>query len=212
MNGYEVYKLFTALNNHFNTDRYDYFKYQGNINIKVETFENHRNRNRYESLAKKISRVTNTREEAENFIVANLMEVKSKPWIGSLGEDSYEIYNHWRGRVESFQYNLTNEIAPLLDDNTFNKLFECDEHNHPEILKALLRGSLSWESFIVLDMCINFIPKIDQKLQNDNTWIKTKFKVIRYKPFLERLNIDVAKLCTALQYTIQQAKEFTDGR
>jgi hypothetical protein len=202
MTGLEAYKLFTSLNNHFSQMSYDYFKYGGNVTIKPETFENHKNRFRYEALAKKLT--GKTKEDQENFVVANLIEIKGKAWIGSLAGDADEIYLRWRGRVESLQYNLTNEIKLLLEDHTFNELFKCGEHDHPEILKALIRGDVSLETFVILDLCIGFIKKLDDILCDDRIWMPVKNKAVKYRPFIERLNINVGNLSRAIQLAAKE--------
>ena len=200
MTGLEAYKLFTSLNNHFSQMSYDYFKYGGNVTIKPETFENHKNRFRYEALAKKLT--GKTKEDQENFVVANLIEIKGKAWIGSLAGDADEIYLRWRGRVESLQYNLTNEIKLLLEDHTFNELFKCGEHDHPEILKAYMRGDVSLETFVALDMCVNFVPKMSENLGDDSNWLLVKNKAFKYKPFIQRLGIDTTKLSKIIMEVI----------
>jgi hypothetical protein len=200
MTGLEAYKLFTSLNNHFSQMSYDYFKYGGNVTIKPETFENHKNRFRYEALAKKLT--GKTKEDQENFVVANLIEIKGKAWIGSLAGDADEIYLRWRGRVESLQYNLTNEIKLLLEDHSFNELFKCGEHDHPEILKAYMRGDVSLETFVALDMCVNFVPKMSENLGDDRNWLLVKNKAFKYKPFIQRLGIDTTKLSKIIMEVI----------
>jgi hypothetical protein len=179
---------------------YDYFKYGGNVTIKPETFENHKNRFRYEALAKKLT--GKTKEDQENFVVANLIEIKGKAWIGSLAGDADEIYLRWRGRVESLQYNLTNEIKLLLEDHSFNELFKCGEHDHPEILKAYMRGDVSLETFVALDMCVNFVPKMSENLGDDRNWLLVKNKAFKYKPFIQRLGIDTTKLSKIIMEVI----------
>jgi hypothetical protein len=212
MTGLEAYKLFTALNNHFTQNRYDYFKYNGQINIKSETFEKHRNRGRYESLAHKLTNLTSSKEERENFIVANLIEAKGRAWIGTLAMgDADDIYLRWQGRVQALAYNISNEIKLLLENQTsFNDLFKCVEHEHPEILKAYLRGDISLESFVVLDICLDFIPRMSEKLGDDRNWMLAKMKTIKYRPFVKRLNIDVAGLSKTIQQAVREMMGVTN--
>jgi T4 gene Gp59 loader of gp41 DNA helicase/T4 gene Gp59 loader of gp41 DNA helicase C-term len=202
MTGFEAYKLFMGLNNHFFSANYDYFKYGGKVNVKVETYNAKRSdeKNRYDRLAKKFA----TKEELENFIVANLLEAKKRAWVGSLfGGDADNVYLHWQGRVQSLAYNITNEIKLLLEDQeSFNNLFKCVDHEHPEILKAHMRGDVSLETFVVLDICLNFIPKLDEKLGDDRNWMLVKNKSRKYRPFIERLNIDVGNLSKVIKRAV----------
>ena len=203
MTSFEAYKLFLALNNHFFQNNYDYFKYSGGVPVKQETFDNKRQdeKYRYERLAKKFS----TKEDLENFIVANLIEAKKRTWVGTLfGGDADDVYLRWQGRVQALEYNITNEIKHLLEDqDSFNNLFKCNEHEHPEILKAHMRGDVSLESFVVLDICLNFVPKLNEQLGDDRNWMLVKNKSRKYRPFIERLNIDVAGLSKAIKKAIE---------
>lgn len=204
MTGFEAYKLFLALNNHFFQNNYDYFKYKGSVPVKQETYDQKRQdeRHRYDRLAHKYG----TKEEIENFIVSNLLEAKKRAWVGTLfGGDADDVYLRWQGRVQALEYNITNEIRHLLEEETnFNNLFKCNEHEHPKILKAYLRNDISLESFVILDMCLNFTPKLNEKLGDDRNWMLVKNKTIKYRPFLERLNIDVRSLSKAIQLAAKE--------
>lgn len=204
MTGFDTYKLFMALNNHFFQNTYDYFKYQGSVTVKEATYDGKRQdeKYRFERLGKKFS----TKEETENFIVSNLLEAKKRAWIGLLfGGAADNIYLKWQGRTQSLQYNLNNEISTLLQDKeSFNELFNCNEHEHPEILKSYMRGDLSLETFVILDICIGFVSKLDEKLGDDRSWMLVKNKSIKYRPFIERLGISVSTLSKVIQQTVLQ--------
>jgi hypothetical protein len=203
MTGFETYKLYLALNNHFFQINYDYFRYAGGVPLKVETYENKRpdEKHRYDRLGKKF----HTLEELENFLVANLIESKKRLWVGALfGGDSDSVYNKWIGRTQSINYTLVSELKRLLDEtDNFNKLFECTDNQHPEILKAQMRGDLTMESFVFLDLCIHFIDGIDKKIADDRNWMSVRHRAIKYRPFLQRLNIDVPALRKAIQTAVQ---------
>ncbi len=204
MTGFDVCKMFQALNNHFFQNNYDYFKYKGTVPLKQETYDAKRQdeKHRYDRLAKKFS----TKEDLENFIVANLIESKKRTWVGNLfGGDADDVYLRWQGRTQAIQYNLTNEIQKVLEDQeSFNSLFKCNEHEHPEILKAHMRGDLSLETFVVLDVCLDFVPKLNEKLGDDRSWMVVKNKSIKYRPFIERLNINVGSLSKAIQLAAKE--------
>ena len=194
MNSFETYKLFLALNNHFFQVNYDYFKYSGGVPVKAETFEKKRQdeKYRYERLGKKYQE----KEDLENFFVANLLEAKKRMWVGALfGGDADEIYVKWQGRTQSYQYSVLSELKKMIHDHDgFNCLFKNEEGQHPEILKSYMRGDLSLESFVILDMCLGFIPNLDTRLGDDRNWMLVKNKALKYRPFLERLNINISKL------------------
>ena len=204
MTGFDACRMFQALNNHFFQNNYDYFKYKGTVPLKQETYDAKRQdeRHRYDRLAKKFP----TKEDLENFIVSNLIESKKRTWVGNLfGGDADDVYLRWQGRTQALQYNLTNEIQRLLEDqDSFNNVFKCNEHEHPEILKAHMRGDLSLETFVVLDICLNFVPNLNKKLGDDRSWMIVRNKSIKYRPFIERLNINVGSLSKAIQLAAKE--------
>jgi hypothetical protein len=203
MTGYDVCRMFMALNNHFFQPNYDYFKYKGGVPLKYDTYEAKRSdeKHRYDRLAKKFQNV----EDLENFFVSNLLESKKRLWVGSLfGGEPDNVYTRWEGRTQSIQYNLTSEVKRIVDRlESFNALFKVGENEHPEILKAHLRGDISLESFVILDLCVGFIDNIDAKLKDDRNWTIVKHKAIKYKPFLERLNINIPALRKAVLESIR---------
>ena len=53
MTGYEVYKMYLALKQHFTNDKYDYRKYRGRVNASEKAFEERRDRYFFKKLATK---------------------------------------------------------------------------------------------------------------------------------------------------------------
>jgi hypothetical protein len=190
--------MYMALNNHFFQPNYDYFKYHGGVPLKYETYEAKRSdeKHRYERLGKKF----HSPEELEHFFVANLLESKKRMWVGSLfGGEADNVYIRWQGRTQSLQYNLISEVKRLVDrTESFNGIFKVGDHQHPEVLKAHIRGDLSLESFVLLDLLTGFIDNIDAKLSEDRTWTMTRIKAEKYRPFIERFGLDLSKLSKSL--------------
>jgi hypothetical protein len=204
MTGIDVCKLYTAMNNHFFSKNYNYFAYHGTVQLKQETYDKKRQdeQYRYERLGKKFR----TKEELENFILANLINVKRRLWVGMLfGGDADEVYLRWQGRIQAPQYNLTSELKRVLDGkDSFNGLFQCEAGKHPDILRGLMRGDMSLESFVFLEICIGFIANLDPKLGDDRNWMIVRDKTLKYRPFLERLNIPVSSLRKAISTAIKE--------
>ncbi len=200
MTGFDCYTLFLSLNTHFFQSSYDYFKYGGIVRTKVETYEQKRpdEKYRYERLGKKFRSLT----DLENYIVASLIESKKRLWIGDLFNGDM-VYHKWLGRTQSIRYNFISEVRRLLETTgDFNKMFECQDR-HPEILKAQMRSDVSLETFVFLDFCVHFISTIDKTLSEDRNWTSVRLRALKYRPFLQRLSIDVPVLRTALQEVIK---------
>ena len=116
--------------------------------------------------------------------MANMVDAKKKVWVGELfGGPADEQYSQSACRIAA-QYNAASQIKKLVEAvGGFNELFLTKEKSqHPEILKAHLRGDVSIETFVLLDMCVNFFPKLDKDLEDDRMWFMLRNKSSKYRP------------------------------
>ncbi len=188
MTDFEVYQLFSSLNNHFFVESYDYFRYAGQVSTKPETYNKKKQGEKYhyQKLAKKY-----TKDQLENLIVSNLITTDKRLWIGSLSD---KLYEEWLKRTESIQYNFLSELSELIHTHNFNDLFKCENNQHPIILKEYLKGTLSIETFILMNLCVGFFKVFVEKLADDPIWLSVYRKCLKYQPFIQKLNTDVSKL------------------
>ena len=179
MTGFEVYKMYLALKQHFTKQDYDYFKYRGKVRANEKSFEQRRDRYFFKKLATKYSDA-----ELLSYFVANFVN-DSKGYLQSFSKD---IYTDWKINQESFTYKFKQDVNTLLDDyqipydQAFEKLFvvEC---GHPPIIKHYLGGSISLETLVVFEKCLGFVSNFDKKL-SDPIWKEVRTKTQKYKPFL----------------------------
>ena len=116
MTGYEAFSLYTSLKLHFNSDSYDYFRYNGKVNTSVDAFENRKDKWHFY----KLSRRFDNEEQGRDFIVANLVH-DSNVWIGHLLTNESDIEYRKRQKViQSLTYTFTNEIASLMSHGSPN--------------------------------------------------------------------------------------------
>ena len=195
MTGYEVYKMYLALKQHFTKQDYDYFKYRGKVRANEKSFEQRRDRYFFKKLATLYSDT-----EILSYFVAKFV-FDTKGYIQSFSKD---IYTTWKINQESFTYKFKEDVNTLLDDyqtpyaDAFEKLFTV-ESGHPPIIKHYLAGNISLETLVVFEKCLGFISNFDKKL-NDPIWKEVKIKTLKYKPFL---NIDCQSYKKVLLETIR---------
>lgn len=195
MTGFEVYKMYLALKQHFTKQDYDYFKYRGKVRANEKSFEQRRDRYFFKKLATLYSDT-----EILSYFVANFV-FDTKGYIQSFSKD---IYTTWKINQESFTYKFKEDVNTLLDDyqtpyaDAFEKLFTV-ESGHPPIIKHYLAGNISLETLVVFEKCLGFISNFDKKL-NDPIWKEVKIKTLKYKPFL---NIDCQSYKKVLLETIR---------
>lgn len=193
MTGYEAYKMYVALKNHFNSDTYDYFRYGGKTRANAKSFEARPDKYFFIKLAK--------HKDPEKYILANIIEDTPNVWVGDLvnehrAEDNYKC---WLSRQESLTYIFTNEINELHGD--YNSNFTVASNNHPFLLKLLNKNKISLETVIILnDMC-DFFKHWNMVIEEDVIWPTIYKKCKKYKPFL-KFDKDKLKQIVVDKYTV----------
>ena len=183
--GFDVYKVYLGVKLHFTTDSYDYIRYGGKTNAKLDTFTKRKDRYFFERMSRK-----KTDEEIRHYFLANFVECSDPDalWIGEIIRNGNDYHTSWLKRYQGMTYLFENE-SEFINKKNFENLFEIKGHSHPEILKMYLQGNISIESMVILDMMLNYSKKFNKKLL-DPVWETVEMKIQKYKPFL---NIDVDK-------------------
>lgn len=181
MTGFEVYKMYLSLKQHFTKPDYDYYKYNGKVRANEKSFEQRHDRYFFKKLATK-----HKRDKLLYYFVANFVN-NPKGYLRTFSED---IYNRWRIHQESFTYKFKQDVNLLLDDDqspyqeAFDDMFRVTSGEHPTIIRNYLSGDISLETLVVFETCLGFVENFD-KVLTDPIWKDTKMKVIKYKPFLK---------------------------
>ena len=176
MTGYEAYKMYVALKNHFNSDTYDYFRYGGKTKANAKSFEMRPDKYFFMKLAK--------HRDTEKYILANIIEDSANVWVGELVNEQIaeENYKRWLARQESLTYIFTNELDQL--DEDYNANFIVTSNNHPPLLKLLIQKKISIETLVILnDMC-GFFRHWNKHIDDPVIWPMIAKKCKKYKPFL----------------------------
>jgi hypothetical protein len=177
MTGYEAYKLYVALKNHFNSDTYDYFRYGGKSRANVNSFEARHDKYFFNKLAK--------HKDTERYILANIVEDNPNVWVGDLANEqtSEDNYKRWLKRQESLTYVFGNDLGQL--DPTFNDNLVVDGSNHPLLLKLVIQKKVSIETLIILNDLCGFTRHWNNHIEEDIIWPMLYKKCKKYKPFLK---------------------------
>jgi hypothetical protein len=177
MTGFEAYKMYMALKKHFSTKSYDYFKYNGIINIDYNSFEKRNDKIFFTKLSKK--------KNVMGFLISLFVYGKKDTWIGDVirNEEADELFSKWQRVKESITYVFSNDLDKL-DDNFVNNI-KIEYDQHPYLLKLLLGDHIHVETFIILNDIIKFVPSWNKSLGSDFVWLETRMKCKKYQPFLE---------------------------
>jgi len=173
LSGYETFCLYLALKNHFNLDSYDYFKYNGKTrHVSKETYLSRRDRFQFEKLARNC-------DNMQDHLVANLL--KDKTWVGDLLDDeAFDNTKAYMKTNQSMSYVFRNELATIGDIKPALRF----DSQYPNIIPTLMSGSISYQTFVILNYFIQFVPKFDAKLPDDFIWSKISFKAKKFAPFI----------------------------
>ena len=197
MTGFEVYKMYLALKQHFTKDSYDYVKYRGKVSASEKSFEERRDRYFFKKLATKYGE-----KEILNYFVANFIS-DPRGYIKSFSDD---IYTRWRIYQESFSYKFKQDVDSLLEDiappyeQSFDSIFSIRKGQHPIILRKYLSQEITLETLVVFEHCLGFVERFDSSL-SDPIWKQTRNQIVKYRPFV---NIDCTKYKSVILDTIRR--------
>ena len=186
MTAFDAYKLYTAIKNHFTLKSYDFFKYNGKVNLSQHNFETRRDKYMFHKLSKK--------QDPLGYLVANLSH-DPKIWVGDLFDQKCETnFIQYNKHKESLSYIFKNDLDNLLDD--FDKNFEVIDGQYPHLLNLFVRQKISKESFIIINDCVRFASKWSKEIADPILWPKIAFNCKRFQPFME---YEKAKYCKILK-------------
>ena len=190
--GFDVFKTYLAVKNHFTTD-YDYNKYGGRVTAKLESFTKRPDRYFFHKLSKKYNE-----QDILDFFVSNFA-VDGNKWIGNvLNNEGTENYTRYRKYKEAFGYHFRNDCVSILHDFSrrgisFNDGFRIINGQHPRVLRLLIQKKIHIQTAIVLDTILSFSKVWDKEITEKVVWPKIAHTLTKLKPFVN-FNFTEAKL------------------
>ena len=183
MTPFQVYIEYLALKSHFNNEKYDYFKYNKKVRASVASFNKRSDKYWFEKTSRKYND-----KEIVDFFVANFVSVDNTHslWIGSLINEGEKVYLEWMKTNQSLTYIFKEQSEELFSETKLENVLDCSK-GHPIILKRLLGGQISPETFIIYNKIFGFSEEYDKKLL-DPVWETVSLKIRKYSVFL---NIDI---------------------
>ncbi len=188
--GYDAYCLYLAINNHFHTESYDYFKYNGKVTAKLESFLYRKDKYHFAKLARKYN------SELKDFLVANLL--KKKYYVRELLEQECEKnYITYKKMKQKMTYAIAEEMRYLFDK--YKHIDIClgiKDGQHSNILREYLGGRIKAETLITVDKIFHIFNDYDTMVTENFIWPKERKRLDNLAPFLE---LEHKKLMVILQ-------------
>lgn len=185
MTGYEAFGLYESLKLHFTKDTYDYFKYNGKINISVQSFENRKDKYFFYKLSRKYT----NKEDLIDFLVANFIQ-NEKVWIGNLlSEDADVAYRQRQKTIQSLSYIFENDCRKMFEELDNPNVVLATNGDYPMLLTKALRKEITFESLCLLNMILKFLPMWETKIADTIRWPEYRRKIVKYTSFLPQDNV-----------------------
>lgn len=195
MTDFEVFCIYLALKNHFTKSSYDYFKYNGKVTAKKESFYKRRDRFFFE----KLSREKNATQIVDYFVANFIWAIDpTKVWVGDLKTTGKLNYDNWKKRKESLEYLFTQELNNLTEDQHLLDAIRTEGNRHPLVLKKYLKKEICIEALIILDDLLHFGKTINEE---DIIWKGVKQLMDKYRPFF---HYDKSTYVTIIKQCAQQ--------
>lgn len=177
MNGYEVYKCYIALKNHFNSDTYDYFRYGGKTRANKITFNRRNDRHFFDVVAR--------HKDPMHYILANIIESGPDLWVGDIANEQMAEtnYNKWLGRQQSLTYRFKQDIDGIDDPLDGNLIVK--DGQHPILLQMYVHNQVSIETLIILNDLCKFFGHWNRRIEDKVIWPRIYKTCKKYRPFLE---------------------------
>ena len=188
--GFDAYCLYLAINNHFYSDSYDYFKYNGKVSAKLESFMKRKDKYHFAKLSRKYN------DELKDFLIANLS--KKKYYVRELLEQECEKnYTTYKKIKQKMTYAITEEMRYLFDK--YKHIDIClgiKDGQHSNILREYLGGRIKAETLITADKIFDIFKDYDNMVTENFIWPRERKRLDRLATFLE---LEHTKLQTVLQ-------------
>ena len=161
--GFDVYKTYLAIKNHFTTD-YDYVKYGGKVTAKLETFTKRSDRYFFHKLSKRYNQ-----DDVLDYFVANF-SVGDNKWIGNLlDNEGTQNYTKYRKYKESFDYHFRNDCSNIFNDLSnrgisFDDGFLVHNGQHPRILRLLIQRRIHIQTAVIINSVLSFSKAWDKEI------------------------------------------------
>jgi len=183
--GFEVYKTYLAVKLHFTSPTYDYIKYEGKVNAKLDTFTSRNDRYFFHKLSTRYKQ-----DEILDFFVANFAK-DDKKWVKSLLEnDGKGNYLEYKKYQDAVGYHFRNDCSSLADRFStlgirFNDGFLVSGGQHPPVLRLLIQRKINIQTAIILDSILSYSKNWSKDISERVVWPKIAFKMAKLKGFIK---------------------------
>ena len=194
--------MYLGIRLHFSSPKYNFEKYNGEVNCSHSSFLKRNDRYFFHKLSKRYNR-----SELQDFLVANFAvedSVNPKWLTGDVAENNYK---EWTKIQQSISRVFDQDLKTCIEyHKPFGGLFKCETKTHPPIVKLLLQKKISIVSAIILDSYLNWIEFTNHEVDEDWVWPKLQSTLHNCQPFIK---YDKVKCKVILKNRVENAIQMT---
>lgn len=183
MDGYNLYKTYVSLKNHFTYEHYDFLKYGTKINISEETFRKRKDSNLFYKLGKVLEGW-----KVVPFLVSQFIELSSFT-INYVFENpikSQRIFDRWKDRTKDILGLYKKDLKTLAKESSqsWKNCLIQEDGDYPLIFKLVVSNRISPETYSMLDDLFHYTSKSYKGLDMDVMFSSMNLKYRKYRIFI----------------------------
>lgn len=173
MDGFDAYKLFVGIRNHFTTDSYDFIKYQGKTRVTYASYTKRKDIHRFEKLARQLN--------PRMLLVSAFIE--GHTWVNDVvGDKGYEALIKHQRYLEATAYNFKTELEDL--PQPIGNLVGCKDGT-PKLAQLYFQKRVSLETLVLIDNLVDFVSIWRDNQSSDPLISELTQTICKYRPFVE---------------------------
>jgi hypothetical protein len=189
--GFETYKLYVSIKQHFNIDNdYNHIKFRGKSKgVNLDTYNKRKDKYYFEALGARKGK------ELLQFYVANFVVGDGRYIAEMYNQESEEVFFGWKGVIESLTYLFTEDlknVKEFLDERNlkFDDLFKIKDGDHPIVFRFVQQKMIKVETYIIMNEILKFDSRFKILIKDEFIYPVVQYKFDRYNEFM---NFDIAK-------------------
>lgn len=172
MDGFDAYKLFSGIRNHFTTD-YDYIKYNGKTNVSLASYNRRKDRFMFDKLA----RCTDARLR----IVCAMAE--GITWVGDVaGDPGASAQTKHQKYLDATTYHFKQELNGL--PQPLSVLVGSSKGQSPKLAQLYFQKKVALETLVLIDTLVDFVSIWKDNCKSDPLMQKLITLICKYRAFL----------------------------
>ena len=194
--GFDAYRLYLGIKLHFNTEDYDFIKYNGKVKADLNSFIKSKRNDKFHFA--KLSR--KYKEELKDFYISQLSF--KDMWAGEMLEpESHKRFTEWKKRRQRLSYQFETDVSRLLEKKTIQEVLTVTRGQHPYLLKQYMGKNISLETMVMLTEITNCTKKWNELISDTIIYPEVNNKIQKYRPFI---SYDFAKFKERLKELCSQ--------